>query len=162
MKILLVIGLVVAACLLTHHALNQRPESAWAAVQANDRRALGEWLDKGTSVEERNANGQPLLTFAVINESCRTVRLLLERGANANVLDQLGHSPVYYAANLANMKLVHLLVDHGADTESCDPEVVAALRQSRDLSASDFPWQTRTDAPTVRGRPEPGSEMGRL
>jgi ankyrin repeat protein len=58
--------------------------------------------------------GMTPLEFAVIAEKASTVKILLAHGANANLGDFLGMSPMGHAVRKGNWAVAQLLVDHGA------------------------------------------------
>ncbi|KAI0150532.1 ankyrin repeat-containing domain protein [Xylariaceae sp. FL1272] len=58
-----------------------------------------------------------LLTHALRKGQWDLARLALERGANANLLDKSGRSPLLLAIMAGNEDLVKLLLSHGADVK---------------------------------------------
>ena len=44
-----------------------------------------------------------------------TVNYLIEKGVDVNAKDKNGSTPLHYAAKMANLKVVKLLIEHGAD-----------------------------------------------
>ena len=61
----------------------------------------------------------PLL-LAAKNGHIRAVKLLLERGAEPNTGDQVGHAPLHGAASRGHKEVVQILLDRGADTNKKD------------------------------------------
>ncbi len=55
------------------------------------------------------------LTAAVLNEDVVTVRLLIERDADPNDIDDYGYSPLTAAAKIGNLQLVKMLIEAGAN-----------------------------------------------
>ncbi len=100
----------------------------YAFATETDRRALIKLLGGGESDYARGRfNGQPL-HLAIRSEDLREVRRLLEAGADANVKDESGHTPLKRAIDLASggpatsdqirfgRQLLPLLFKHGADS----------------------------------------------
>lgn len=79
-------------------------------------------LDKGADV---NAPPVPSsrdtgLTIAADKGHCRFVELLLTRGAQVEVKNKKGNSPLWLAANGGHLNVVELLFNAGADIDSQD------------------------------------------
>jgi ankyrin repeat protein len=48
------------------------------------------------------------------------VRLLIEHGADINVKNRVGHTPLYYAVKYKNINLIRELIEHGANVTERD------------------------------------------
>ena len=87
-------------------------------------------IEKGARVETRNCSGVTALMLAALSVDLRTVGTLLGAGANANVADSFGMTPLVYAILLGSLnrenetrseelrrleqfKIVELLLDQG-------------------------------------------------
>ncbi|XP_034251058.1 ankyrin repeat domain-containing protein 17 isoform X2 [Thrips palmi] len=86
-------------------------------------------LDKGADV---NAPPVPSsrdtgLTIAADKGHCRFVELLLTRGAQVEVKNKKGNSPLWLAANGGHLNVVELLFNAGADIDSQDNRKVSCL-----------------------------------
>ncbi|XP_067003505.2 ankyrin repeat domain-containing protein 17 isoform X3 [Anabrus simplex] len=86
-------------------------------------------LDKGADV---NAPPVPssrdtALTIAADKGHCRFVELLLSRGAQVEVKNKKGNSPLWLAANGGHLNVVELLYNAGADIDSQDNRKVSCL-----------------------------------
>lgn len=84
-------------------------------------------LDKGADV---NAPPVPSsrdtgLTIAADKGHCRFVELLLNRGAQVEVKNKKGNSPLWLAANGGHLNVVELLFNAGADIDSQDNRKVS-------------------------------------
>jgi ankyrin repeat protein len=55
------------------------------------------------------------LHFACMQENANAVRLLCQRGANPNIPDYLGNSPLMYVVENKNLEIIKILHDYGAD-----------------------------------------------
>lgn len=86
-------------------------------------------------VNERDGDGHTLLHVVIelsrkhdCPQSEELVALLLERGADCNLPDRWGNTPLLLAALKRNMDLVKSLTQHGADvTNKANPMALAAL-----------------------------------
>jgi len=86
-------------------------------------------LDKGADV---NAPPVPSsrdtgLTIAADKGHCRFVELLLSRGAQVEVKNKKGNSPLWLAANGGHLNVVELLYNARADIDSQDNRKVRSL-----------------------------------
>ena len=87
-------------------------------------------LDKGASLEARDSRGFTPLMFAVTNErqDIRTIGLLLERGASADVRASDSQSALSWARKWGqHTEIVRLLREHGAKLDDSPPYMPAKL-----------------------------------
>lgn len=59
----------------------------------------------------------PLLTLAVNSNAMEIVRYLLNQGAEVDILDDDGLTPLYHAADAGQCDMIRLLCEHGANKE---------------------------------------------
>ena len=76
-------------------------------------------LDKGADINSKNANNQTPLYLASSNETedsenLEIVELLIEHGADVDIWDIAGLTPVMIAADKGHMYVVQCLVKNGA------------------------------------------------
>ena len=80
--------------------------------------ALARWLiEQGADVNapaENAARVAPLHAAAAVRDR-ETMRLLLERGADANAKQQSDFTPLHGAASRGDIEMAQLLIEHGAD-----------------------------------------------
>ena len=84
-------------------------------------RAIVEFLLKNgaeVNTAARNAQRVTALHGAVAGRDVEIVKMLLERGASANVKQERGFVPLHDAAANGNLALVQLLVKHGAHVDA--------------------------------------------
>ena len=62
----------------------------------------------------------PLHIATKSNAGDYTVKLLLDHGADVNVVDDTGRTPLHYAVMFTNLTVVEHLLDHGADVNKLD------------------------------------------
>jgi len=87
----------------------------WAAQQ-EDPVYLEILLNHGGDPDTRNANNEALLFHALITRNqWHNVQLLVERGADVNVLAGMGGTIVGHYASSGEFSKVHWLLKHGAD-----------------------------------------------
>lgn len=67
-------------------------------------------LSKGTDFETKDAQDNTPLTWAIIGGSVEIVSLLIERGANKDILDRNGRSLVSHAAEKGHLAVLHYLI----------------------------------------------------
>jgi ankyrin repeat protein len=83
--------------------------------------------------------GCPLLFIACTNDTKKagqTVELLLKSGANPNILDREGNSPLFEAIRLKSLLVCKVLLMHGADPSYTDPFENTPLKSAQLLNDS--------------------------
>jgi len=101
-------------------------------------------LKYGAVVNHRTEFGRTALHYAIgcdndgitscsesTKSSVSTAKMLLSSGANVNVMDRTGASPLYLACDRGKTELVKLLLSHGAN-----PNVIAAERPKHPVHAA--------------------------
>jgi ankyrin repeat protein len=90
------------------------------AALDGDAEAIQYWIQKGGDVNMQ-INGRGRLHYAAITaRGFEIVRVLLDNHADANIRDQVDHSPLYYAMFHKHLKTIRLLLDHGADVNDLE------------------------------------------
>ena len=74
----------------------------------------------GADVNATDDRGNPMLFWAILEESPEIVRLLVEDGADANATDDRGNPMLFWAILEESPEIVRLLVDSGADVHATD------------------------------------------
>lgn len=75
------------------------------------------WLDAGAdaNAQDRYGNGLTALIQAIRYNNIKAVRLLLERGANPNLPEKYGETPLMFSAGGNGPEFAALLLEKGAD-----------------------------------------------
>lgn len=83
------------------------------------------------SIRHMSQSGEATALLIAIKTNCSSsyeiCKLLLENGANCHERQRLARPPVLHALRFSNMKIVQLLIDHGADIRAVDPDGRMAL-----------------------------------
>lgn len=84
-------------------------------------------------------NGKPILIFAISIKSHDLSLLLIRNGANINVIDEHGISPLIYASYHNMIEIVEILINYGAnvghiDFNNKDALTVSILRKNGEIS----------------------------
>jgi hypothetical protein len=85
-----------------------------SAAQSGDVAETTALLDKGASIDSRDAQGRTPLMVAIAQGRLDVVRLLLQRGANPNLADNAGKTPLQQATDRNLQDIAALLRDSGA------------------------------------------------
>jgi hypothetical protein len=96
-------------------------EMLFVATHKGDVGAINALLNKGANINSQAAaTSYTPLMYAVKASDIRTVRYLIARGANVNIVDKNGMTALHIAAINGNTELVDLLVKMGADVARLD------------------------------------------
>jgi ankyrin repeat protein len=152
-------------------------------VSTNELHRVTVLLDYGASLEDHGRYEVPALHYAVRGGKLPLIKLLLQRGAQPNALDEHGLTPLLHLAKTRSkadpIPVMELLIDHGACVDARDESqftllmYFGAARQSRtgELAActrrrpqrSEQVWQdSRTDWPRACGDRAVAHEIKRL
>lgn len=107
--------------------MGEEPE-IFKVVRANDARQLSYMFDQGADPNAKNGIDEYLLYVATGNRGGPDVtHVLLDRGADPNVINKTGRTPLHNAASWCTVDSVQLLLDAGADPYIVDDEGRTAL-----------------------------------
>lgn len=91
-------------------------DNLWSAAATGDLEKIGSLLDSGAPVNLQDQTyGVTPLSTAVMHGQAEAVKLLLERGANANAPVRDGSTPLHTAAFFGEAEIAQVLLDNGAD-----------------------------------------------
>ena len=90
-------------------------------------------LDLGAPVDFADGNGITMLGRTVLNNEVEMARALITRGANVNVVDKLGMTPLLWAANVdfGDTAMIELLLKSGAKTSARNKDGLTPLELAR-------------------------------
>ncbi|WP_455223546.1 ankyrin repeat domain-containing protein [Kaarinaea lacus] len=118
--------------------------------------AVDNLLNKGANIEARNADGQTALLISVLgmavnqgdtsavadnrwhNNWQEVIAILLKRGADVNIVDNRGVSPLFVAIFSQDYQLCHSLIKAGANINHKLPNGVSLLRFAKIGSSSEI------------------------
>jgi ankyrin repeat protein len=98
--------------------------------------ALEYLIEKGADLEARDEIGCTPLHIAVSSQKWRAVNILLEAGADPNILDSENESCLNKAGS--DSKIAHLLIKHGADVSAGKKPFIFRAIESLDLATVDI------------------------
>lgn len=90
-------------------------------------------FDLGTPIEFADGNGITMLGRAALNNEVAMAKTLIDRGANVNVVDKLGMTPLLWAASMdfADPAMIEMLVKAGANADARNRDGLTALDLAR-------------------------------
>lgn len=106
-------------------------------ARAGETERLAAYVDAGTPVDLTDAAGNTLLMLAAYHGHPAATRALLERGADANRINDRGQTPLAGAVFKGYAEVVEVLVAAGADPDLGSPTARAAAQffERPDLAA---------------------------
>jgi len=110
------------------HDIQRGVPPIFAAIQNHLYNKLRKLLDDGANIELKNKFGDTPLIFAIYQNDSKLVKILLEYGANPNVIDGNGlYTPLSKASDSNMIEIVKLLLKYGADINYQHNESETAL-----------------------------------
>jgi len=74
-----------------------------------------DYYDQPASLDYRFPFGRSAISIAIVHENTANLLELLEKGADPNIFDNCGFSPLFYACDLGDTEVFKLLVSYGAN-----------------------------------------------
>jgi ankyrin repeat protein len=110
-----------------------RTTPALGAFKFGDAAVARALFDLGTPIEFADGNGITMLGRAALNNEVEMARALIERGANVNVVDKLGMTPLLWAASsdFGDPAMIELLLKSGARADARNRDGLTALELAR-------------------------------
>jgi ankyrin repeat protein len=106
-------------------------------ARAGDDERLAAYLDGGVPVDLTDADGNTLVMLAAYNGRAGTVRLLAERGADVNRVNDRGQTPLAGAVFKADTEVVRALRGAGADPLAGTPNAIETARMFQQMALLD-------------------------
>ena len=127
--------LIVALLLASGLSVAQTPGEAplFLAIRKADTAAAKRLLDQGVRADSKDSEGTPALMAATLYSRADLVKLLLDRGANPNVTNAVGATPLMWA--IPDLAKVKALLEHGADVNARSK----SLKRTPLLVAASYP-----------------------
>ena len=124
-------GLVKKGASIEATGAKNRTALMWAA--ANGHTSVVEYLyGNGADINAKGSDGQTALMYATKISSAPTMGFLLKNGAEVNVQSRKrGITALIIAAAIGDVKLVRLLLDHGADRDLAQKDGSMAVDWAR-------------------------------
>lgn len=101
-----------------------------------------ELLSSGATLDQKDAMGRTALLYASTGPFPETVKILLDKGADPNIVDTGEHfTPLMHAAAEGNLDVVKILVEYGADPTLTDVDNDSAetfARQAGHQEVADY------------------------
>jgi len=106
------------------------------AFKFGDMEVARELLALGAPVEFADGNGITMLGRSVLNNEVEMAKMLLDRGANVNVVDKLGMTPLLWAASsdFGDANMIELLLKSGARTDARNKDGLTPLELAKKYS----------------------------
>ncbi|WP_143688784.1 ankyrin repeat domain-containing protein [Wolbachia endosymbiont of Laodelphax striatellus] len=97
---------------------------------ANDHLKIVKYLvdNKNVNLDQKNNNGKTPLHHATLASSLKTVKALLENGADINAKDNNGRTPLHWATFNHRVEIIKALLENGADINAKDNNGRTPLR----------------------------------
>jgi ankyrin repeat protein len=90
-------------------------------------------FDLGAPIDFADGNGITMLGRSVLNNEIEMAKMLIARGANVNVVDKQGMTPLLWAANIdfGDAAMIELLLRAGARTDARNKDGLTPLELAR-------------------------------
>src|SRR5262249_55423622 len=98
----------------------------YAAIRANDLHQITKMLQEGADANTRDDRGVTPLMYATTLGSLDAMKLLLDRGADSNVIKMFGSTALMWSAS--DVAKVRLLLEHGAGVRAVSKQGRTALQ----------------------------------
>ena len=92
-------------------------ESLANLIEAGNRKAALERIRTGVDVNAAQPDGTRPIHWAVYKVDYELLQALIAKKVNVNVRNEFGSSPIAQAAELADARMVKMLLDAGAEPE---------------------------------------------
>src|SRR4030095_13727654 len=91
-------------------------------MQSGNRKSALERIRAGADVNDPQPDGTRPIHWAVHRVDYELLAALIAKKANLNVRNEFGSTPIAQAAELADARMVKMLLDAGAEPEGAHPE----------------------------------------
>src|SRR5262249_10550026 len=111
--------------LLVAHGADVSAVDAGICVNVSDLSIMRYLLEHGATAQHVGKNGFPPLVYLARGdkgEHPEKLQLLLDYGADVNGVSKIGKTALHYAATAGHLRVITLLLEHGANTRLRDAE----------------------------------------
>jgi uncharacterized protein len=109
------------------------------AAQMGDTKQMKHLLQNGTSMDARDIiEGNTALGDAFFTGKIKAAELLIQEGADANILGSMGMTPLIWAVRAGDTALALLLISKGADPAGTDAAGRTALEHGMEMEHPDI------------------------
>jgi len=99
----------------SNHDYSKDPFPLNTSIRINDKRKFVELLKNGIELNQVDEFGETPITTSIMEDSeIRWIRILIKKGADVNILDSDGDSPLDLAKYKERKDIVDLLLRYGA------------------------------------------------
>lgn len=116
---LLLAGMLAGSFTASSASAQDFQAQLWDASISGDTVAIAQALDGGAKIDSldtrTNRNGRRALNWAAYNNRGPALKLLIARGANLNLSNNTGFTPVHHAAEAGAADATSILLAAGAD-----------------------------------------------
>lgn len=109
-------------------AMQELGARVFGAARGGDAEMLASYVDAGLPVNTANEAGDSLLMLATYHGHLAAVQVLLKRGADANLANAKGMTPLSGAVFKNQPEIVRALMDAGADPHAGRPSAAETAR----------------------------------
>ena len=133
-----------------------------ALVFGRNPKVVDRILQEKPDLDETSENGQTALQMAIEHRMLSEVAQLLQLGADANVADDKGMTPLHVAAQIdRDGQMTKLLLDVGADVNAADDDGITPLHIAAQVDRDGQRTKLLLDAGSDSNRAQPNSpELG--
>jgi len=142
-----------------HHASKRGPARRQGESLRVQEQIVKMLLEGGATLEARDHNGCTALMFAVANGDENVTMVLLKAQANVNVKDFEGHTPLDYALNFHQTRIVKVLEGHGAVGTMAGEETAGP--DGAETAEAEAPVAAEGAAPQDEGKKKKKKRRGR-
>jgi ankyrin repeat protein len=111
-------------------------DQLWDAAKTGDTTALSAALGRGARIDSldtrTNRNGRLALNWAAWFDHPEAIRFLVRRGANINLANLTGFTPLHHAAENGSLAATRALVALGADRKLVNADGLRAVDVARE------------------------------
>ncbi len=118
---------------LESHIIEHPHKQFYDAIRKGSSEEVIALIDEGFDVDHNECAHTPPLQYAILKEQQHILQTLLLYGAEVNICNYKGDSPLHTAVKLQQLEAVHLLLRYGADPFMPDKDGYTALQLAKQL-----------------------------